>query len=140
MKDKFIDYYDTDEKIRELSEYGHINFHLILTKMISEMRIKLNINPDMENTEGYVSLMVSLYGIMFNEIVYGLCGVCQTTSTKLPDIVPMLTLKILINLMEGKNPLNGSIRTDVKFTKEQMDHHYRENIDKLRQCIEALPK
>lgn len=42
--------------------------------------------------------------------------------------------------MEGKNPLNGSIRTDVKFTKEQMDHHYRENIDKLRQCIEALPK
>jgi hypothetical protein len=138
--DKFTAYHNTEEKIKELSEYVHINFKLIQTKMISEMRRKLDINPDMQNSEGYVSLMVSLYGRMFNEMVYSLAGICQATNMKACDIIPIDTLKVLLDLLEGKNPLNGRLRTDVKEDLEGFKKYYLENIDELRKNIYALPK
>lgn len=60
MKDKFKDYYNSEERIKELSEYVHLNFKLIHTKMVSEMRRKLDITPDLSNTDGYASLLISL--------------------------------------------------------------------------------
>jgi hypothetical protein len=138
--DKFANYYNNEDKIQELSNYVHENFKLIQTKMISELRRKLDITPDMENTDGYVSLMVSLYGRMFNEMVYGLSGICQSTKMKAQDIIPLTTLKIFLDLWEGKNPLKGRMRTDIKEDLEGFKKYYTENIDKLREIKEALPK
>jgi hypothetical protein len=138
--DKFAEYHKTDEKIQELSEYVHLNFKLIQTKMISEMRRKLDINPDMGNSDGYVSLMVSLYGRMFNEMVYSLSGICQALKMNASDIVPITTLKVFLDLWEGKNPLNGRLRTDVKEDLDGFKKYYLENIDELRKNIDALPK
>lgn len=140
MSDKFADYYNNEEKIKELSEYVHLNFKLIQTKMISEMRRKLDISPDMQNSEGYVSLMVSLYGRMFNEMVYSLSGICQATKMNVSDVVPLTTLKVFLDLWEGKNPLEGRIRTDVKEDLEGFKKYYLGNIDDLRKEVEALPK
>lgn len=140
MEDKFAKYQNSPEKIKEMSEYVHINFKLIQTKMISEMRRKLDITPDMSNSDGYVSLMVSLYGRMFNEMVYSLAGISQSTNVKISDIIPQDTLKVFLNLYEGKNPLNGRIRTDVKEDLDGFKRYYLENIDELRACKEALPK
>jgi hypothetical protein len=140
MTDKFAQYYDSEEKIQELSEYVHLNFKLIQTKMISEMRRKLDINPDMENSEGYVSLMVTLYGRMFNEVIYSLMGICQATSMKASEIIPTDTLIIFMDLWEGKNPLQGRIRNDVKEDLEGFKKYYLANIDELRKNIETLPK
>ena len=78
MKDKFTEYYSTPEKIAELSEYVHLNFRVIMTKMQSEMRRKLDIEPNMENRDGYYSLMLSLQGRLFNEMVYSLVSVLQS--------------------------------------------------------------
>ena len=138
--DKFAEYYNNPEKIEELSLYVHENFKLIQTKMISEMRRKLDINPDMENSEGYVSLMVSLYGRMFNEMVDGLAGVCQSTKMNASEIIPQTTLKLFLDLWEGKNPLNGRMRTDVKEDLEGFKKYYLSNINELRQHKQALPK
>ena len=136
---KFEKYYSTDEKISELSEYVHINFHLISTKMISEMRRKLDISPSLSNAE-YISLLVSLYGRMFNELVYSLCGLCQSTSVKCKEILPLTTLQILLDLLEDKNVLNGRMRNDIKTTLENKNEYYLKHIDELRKVIEALPK
>src|ERR1700685_4432185 len=108
MKDKFLEYYNTEEKISEMSEYVHLNFKLIHTKMLSEMRRKLDMSnpPDMSNRDGYLSLMISLYGRMFNEMVYSLCGFCQSLDVKASEIIPQPTLKIFLDLWEGKNALN----------------------------------
>lgn len=138
--DKFAKYYNDEKRIKELSEYVHLNFKLIQTKMISEMRRKLHITPDMQNSDGYVSLMVSLYGRMFNEMVYSLSGISQSTNTKVSEIIPETTLKIFLDLWEGKNPLNGRIRTDVKEDIDGFKKYYLENIDALRDIKEALPK
>jgi len=140
MTDKFAEYYNTPEKIQELSEYVHLNFKLIQTKMLSEMRRKLNITPDLENTDGYVSLIYSLYGRMFNEMTYGLCEICQSSKMKASDIIPETTLKIFLDLWEGKNPLDGRLRTDVKDDLAGFKKYYLENIDELRSNKEALPK
>lgn len=141
MSDKFAEYYlNKQDRIEELSEYVHINFKLIHTKMISEMRRKLEITPDMSNSDGYVSLTVSLYGRMFNELVYGLAGVSQSTKTPVNQIVPDTTLKILLDMWEGKNPLNGRMRSDVKDDIEGFKKYYLDHIDELRECKEALPK
>lgn|SRR5574338_199514 len=139
MKDKFVKYYQSEEKIKELSQYVHENFKLIHTKMLSEMRRKLDINADMTNSEGYASLMVSLYGRMFNELVYGLAGISQSTGVKAADIIPAATIKIFLDLYEGKNPLNGRLRNDVKDNLEGFKKYYLENIDELRDCKTALP-
>lgn len=142
MKDKFEEYYSTPERIAELSEYVHLNFKLIQTKMISEMRRKLDIDPDvtMQNSEGYVSLMVSLFGRMLNEMVYSACGVCQTAKITLTQLLPPITLSIILDLMMGINPLNGKLRNDIPNDLEKFKKYYTENIDKLRKEIEALPK
>jgi hypothetical protein len=140
MSDKFKEYYNTDEKIQELSEYVHLNFKLIHTKMISEMRRKLHLTPDKENSDGYLSMMVSLYGRMFNELVYGLAGISQATETKVSEIIPKNTLKVFLDLYEDKNPLEGRIRTDVKEDLEGFKKYYLENIDQLRAIDECLPK
>jgi hypothetical protein len=140
VKDKFVDYYSNEKKIREFSEYVHVNFKLIHTKMLSEMRRKLDITADLTNSDGYLSLMVSLYGRMFNELVYGLAGISQTTKAPVHEIIPKATLKILLDLYEGKNPLEGRIRTDVKEDLEGFKKYYLENIDELRKEKEALPK
>lgn len=131
-KDKFAEYYSSPEKIKELSQYVHENFKLIHTKMISEMRRKLDITPDLINSDGYLSLMISLYGRMFNEFVYGLAGFTQSTQTSIKDIIPQITLNILLNLYEGKNPLEGRPRTDVKEDLQAFKKFYEENIDNLR--------
>lgn len=140
MTDKFAEYYSSDEKIDELSEYVHQNYKLICTKMISEMRRNLCIKPDLENSEGYVSLQVSLMGRLFNEMIYSLAGTCQSFDLKLTDIVPANTFMILFDLLEEKNPLNGSIRKDVKIDLEGFKKYYTQNIDQLRSITEALPK
>jgi len=138
--DKFAKYYSNEEKIKELSEYIHINFKLILSKMLSEMRRKHDITPDLINSDGYLSLMVSLHGRMFNEMVYSLAGISQSTKIKVSDIIPETTLKVFLDLYEGKNPLNGRMRTDVKEDLEGFKKYYLDNIDSLREVKEALPK
>ena len=138
--DKLAEYYNNDEKIQELSEYVHLNFKLIMTKMISEMRRKLDISPDMSNLDGYVSLMLTLHGRMFNEMVYSLAGVTQSTNAETSEIIPTLTLKILLNLYEGKNYLDGRTRTDVKEDLEYFKKYYIENVEDLRKNKDALPK
>ncbi len=140
MNDKFAAYYSNEKRIQELSDYVHENFKLIQTKMISEMRRKLDITPDMSNRDGYISLMVSLYGRMFNEMIYSLAGMSQSTNVKASEIVPETTLKVFLDLYEGKNPLNGRMRTDVKEDLEGFKKYYLENIDALREVKEALPK
>ncbi len=51
MINKFEEYYkDNDERSKQFSMYVHMNFRLILTKMLSEMRRKLDIVPDLEST------------------------------------------------------------------------------------------
>lgn len=137
--DKFAKHYDSPEKIKELSQYVHENFKLIQTKMISEMRRKLDITPDTANSDGYVSLMVSLHGRMFNEMVYSLAGISQSTKKDVKDIIPETTLKIFLDLWEGKNPLNGRLRSDVKEDIEGFKKYYLENVDALRAVKEALP-
>ncbi len=140
MKDKFAEYFNSEIKIKELSEYVHLNFKLIQTKMISEMRRKLDITPDLKNTDGYVSLMVSLYGRMFNELVYGLAGISQSTQFPVAKIVPPETIKVFLDLYEGKNPLQGRLRSDVKEDLEGFKKYYLENIDQLRADEDCLPK
>jgi hypothetical protein len=137
--DKFASYYNTDEKIQEFSEYVHQNFKLIHVKMISELRKKLDITPDMQNSDGYLSLMNSIYGRMFNEFVYGLAGICQSTKTSVKDLIPDQTIRIFLNLYEGKNPLEGRMRTDVKADIEGFKKYYFENIDELKKNKDALP-
>jgi len=140
MTDKFAEYYNSPERIKEMSEYVHLNFKLIHTKMISEMRRKFNIEPSLDNKEGYVSLMLSLYGRMFNEMIYGLAGISQSTNIPVDQIVPEKTLKILLDLWEGKNPLNGRMRTDVKEDLKGFQEYYLKHIDALREDKDALPK
>lgn len=139
-KDKFTEYYSKEENIKELSEYVHLNSKLILTKMTSEMRRKLCIEATSNNSEGYISLMVSLYARMFNEIVYGLAGICQSLDMKASDIIPENTMKIFLDMWEGKNVLNGRIRSDVKADLEGFKKYYLENIEELRKNQECLPK
>lgn len=138
--DKFAEYYNSEKRISELSEYVHMNFKLIQTKMVSELRRNLNITPDMQNTDGYVSLMVSLYGRMFNEMVYGLAGICQSTKVKAWEILPKTTILILFDLLEGKNPLGGRLRQDVSDDLAKFQSYYLKEIRSLRECIEALPQ
>jgi hypothetical protein len=138
--DKFKKYYSDEKKLQELAEYVHLNSKLIHTKMISEMRRKLDITADMTNSDGYMSLLVSLFGRIFVEMVYSLCGICQSSDLKASEIIPKSTLKILLDLYEGKNPLNGRLRTDVKEDLEGFKKYYLENIDALREIKECLPK
>ncbi len=138
--DKFAEYFKNQNRMQELSEYVHKNFHLIATKMISEMRRKLDIKPDLKNSEGYISLMVTLYGRMFNELVYSLCGICQTFNLELKDILPTDTIRIFKNLLEGKNELNGLLRKDVNPNKHEKEEYYLQHIDFIRKVEEALPE
>lgn len=139
MNDKFVQYYQSEERVKELSEYVHLNFKFIHTKMISELRRKLDITPDMNNSDGYVSLMVSLFGRMFNEMVYSLAGICRSTNMRAEDIIPKMTVKIFLDIYEGKNPIEGRIRTDVKEDLEGFKKYYLENIDELRSHSELDP-
>ncbi len=138
--DKFAEYYHNEENQRELSEYVHMNFKLIHTKMISELRRKLHITPDIKNSDGYLSLMVSLYGRMVNELVYGLAAISQSTNTPVSTIIPATTLKVFLDLYEGKNPLNGRMRSDVKEDLDAFKKYYLENIEDIRKVKEAIPK
>ena len=140
MKDKFAEYYNTDERIEELSEYVHQNMKIIGTKMISEMRRKLDLTPDLTNSDGYVSLMVSLLGRMLNEEIYSLCGYCQTFNLQVSDIIPIQTLRMLVSLLQNKNPLKGLPRDDIKENKAEFEKMYFECIEELRSVVEALPK
>lgn len=139
--DKFAQYYNTPERIQELSDYVHLNFHLIQTKMVSEMRRKLDITPDLQNKDGYVSLLVTLYARIFNELTYGLAGMCQAFNMKITDILPPDTILILFEMIEGKNPLNGKIRTDLDhISQSSKNEYYLKHIEELRKVIKALPK
>jgi hypothetical protein len=139
--DKFAAYYQGNEdRIREFSEYVHLNFKLIEVKMLSEMRRKLNIKPALDNSDGYVSLMASIHGRMFNEMVYSLSGMIHSLNMTLIDVIPPSTLLIILDLIEGKNYLKGDKRTDVNDDKEKFEKYYLEHIDALRANIKALPK
>lgn len=138
--DKFAKYCSTEEKISEISEYVHLNFKLIMTKMTSEMRRKLDITPDMKNPDGYVSLILSLQGRLFNEMVYSMAAVLQTTNMRLIEVLPPATLIMILEMMQGVNPLHGSERKDVKDDQDGFLKYYAMHIDEIRKCIEALPK
>ncbi len=138
--DKFEAYYNSEEKIQELSQYVHENVKLIHTKMLSEMRKKLDITPDPLNSDGYISLMVSLYGRMFNELVYGLAGISQFSGVAASEIISPSTITIFRNLMNGENHLKGLLRTDVEDDIDGFRKFYLENINDLRKYIGALPK
>ena len=138
--DKFVAYYNSPEKIEELSQYVHENFKLISTKMISEMRRKLDINPSMDNSDGYVSLMLSLQGRLFNEMVYSIAGACQSTGCKFVEMIPPITIEILFTLIKGENPLNGKMRTDITEDLTGFKVYYQSQIEYLRSVIAALPK
>lgn len=139
MIDKFAAYYNTPERIAELSEYVHFNMHMIMTKMTSEMRRKLDITPDLCNSDGYLSLMTSLYGRLFNELIYGLCGYCQSSDLKLTEILPKTTLDIYENLLNDRNPLDGKPRI-LPYDKDKFEEFYLKNIYELRSNEKALPK
>jgi hypothetical protein len=140
MTDKFAAYQSTEEAQREVSEYVHANFKLIMTKMASEMRRKLNMTADMQNSDGYLSLMVSLQGRMFNEMVYSLAGYCQSLKMKADQILPPATIVMFLNMLKGENPLKGLPRHDVKNDLAGFQKYYLEEIDNLRMNYEALPK
>lgn len=139
MTDKFLEYYSTPEKIAEMSEYVHLNYKLIATKMLSEMRRKLDINPSKTNEEGYTSLMYSLHGRLFNEMVYAFCGLCQAADMRFDEIIPRQTLLLLLDLLQGINPLNGKLNENVT-PLDKFKTYYLKEIDAIRDHIEALPK
>jgi len=139
MQDKFTSYYSDKNKVNELSEYVHLNFRLIHTKMVSEMRRKLNIKPDLENSEGYVSLLATLQGRLFNEMVYSMCGLCQSVNMKFTDIIPEETLRILLALISNKNPLNGNHRPGM-VSQEAFNSYYLSEISSLREITECSPQ
>ena len=132
MIDKFASYYNTEEKVAELSEYVHINMKIIYTKMISEIRKKLDIEPELTNRDGYISLVVSLQGFIFNECVYSLAAICQSVDMKFDQIVPMRTLEILLSLLKGDDPLKGKPRDDVPHDKQKFHQEYMKCIKELR--------
>lgn len=136
---KFHKYYDTSEKIKEISLYVHNNFKLIMTKMLSEMRRKLDIESEISNEEGYLDLAVSLQGRLFNEMVYSLAGVCQSTNLNFKDIIPKQTILILLDLMNGKNYLEGNQREDVPKDLKGFFEYYQKEVEDLRKVLEALP-
>lgn len=140
MVDKFAAYQSTEAAQREVSEYVHANFKLIMTKMASEMRRKLDITADKQNSDGYLSLLVSLQGRMFNEMVYSLAGYCQSMKMKADQILPPTTIAMFLNLLKGKNPLEGLPRDDVKDDLPGFQKYYLAEIDALRENYEALPK
>jgi hypothetical protein len=138
--DKFAEYFKNNpDKIEDLSEYVHINMKIIMTKMTSEMRRELEIIPNHTNTEGYVSLMTSIYGRMFNEMIYGMSAFCQAYKLKATDIIPIATIDILIGLLKDSNPLKGEGRADVPDNLRKFEEMYVECIDELRAVKEALP-
>lgn len=139
MKDKFTSYYSNEKRIEELSDYVHLNFRLIMTKMQSEMRRKLDIEPNKTNEGGYYSLMCSLQGRLFNEMVYSLCGICQGLDMKFTDVIPENTVRILLELMANENPLKGKHREGM-VSQEAFNQYYLKEIDDLRKNLEALPK
>lgn len=136
---KFHKYYDTSEKIKEISLYVHNNFKLIMTKMLSEMRRKLDIESEISNEEGYLDLAVSLQGRLFNEMVYSLAGVCQYSDLNFKDIIPKQTILILLDLMNGKNYLEGNQREDVPKDLKGFFEYYQKEVEDLRKVLEALP-
>lgn len=138
MTDKFVQYQSNQDNQRDFSEYVHLNFRLIWVKMLSEMRRKLDIHPDTQNIEGYTSLMVSIQGRLFNEMVYALAGTCQSHSLDARQIIPPATQRMILQLLNGKNPLNGKIRTDIA-SLEEFNKYYLDNVDELRDNKEALP-
>ena len=77
---------------------------------------------------------------MFNELVYGLAGISQSSKAPVSEILPQTTIKVFLDLYEGKNPLNGRMRTDVKEDLESFKKYYLDNIEDLREKKEALPK
>lgn len=139
MSDKFAQYQNTEEKRDQFSEYVHLNFRLIWVKMLSEMRRKLDITPNSKNEEGYSSLMVSIQGRLFNEMVYVLAGICQSLRLDAREILPPATQRIILQLLNGENPLNGEIVTEV-VSKEEFNKYYLANIDRLREDKSCLPK
>ena len=141
MTDKFLEYMNKPGEMENFSQYVHQNMKIINTKMLSEMRRKLEMgDPDMSNSNGYVSLMASLYGRMFSEMFYGMCGFCQALKCPASEMINIVTLSMLTSLLQGKNPLNGLPRSDVKEDKQEFERLYLECIDHLRKVTEALPR
>lgn len=110
-----------------------------MTKMLSEMRRKLDIESEISNEEGYLDLAVSLQGRLFNEMVYSLAGVCQSTNLNFKDIIPKQTILILLDLMNGKNYLEGNQREDVPKDLKGFFEYYQKEVEDLRKVLEALP-
>jgi|GEM_PF-2795282 hypothetical protein len=135
----FQKYQDTKEKQEEFSEYVHLNYRLIMVKMQSEMRRKLEIEPSQTNENGYHDLMASINARLFNEMVYALTGFLQAWDMNFTDLIPNMTTLMLLDLMAGKNPLNGEIRKDV-VDLDTFNEYYMNHIAELRKNIEALPK
>jgi hypothetical protein len=100
------EYYSTQEKASELTQYIHENYKLIMTKMLSEMRRKLDIDT---GTNEYYTLMVGLMSRFFHEITMAMAGVCQSVGVQGSDFIHPDSLKIFLDVYEGKDVLNGRI-------------------------------
>jgi hypothetical protein len=140
MKDKFKERYSQDHQVKELAQYVHENFKLIIAKMASEMAKKLDIKGDRQNSEGYVSMVITIQGALFNEMVVSLCSTCQALNLEAFEIVPAYTVQILADLLEGNNPLHGGERTDVVNDIEGFRKYYDTHIQRLRESAEARLK
>lgn len=117
--------------------YTHQNFKLIVVKIVSEMRRKLDITPDIHN-RSYVTLQIEILMALFQESFMELCGILQTfnvQSSQITDKDFMIMLKTFVN---GKNPFAGIPRESID---EFEDFHkfYNEHVNALRENEDALP-
>lgn len=146
MTNKFTEYYSTEEKIAEMSEYVHFNYKMIMTKMQSETRRKLDIAPSGNNDEGYYDLMLSLSARMFNEMVYSACGICKSCDMKITDLLPPHTLILLLKLLKNEDAslseefINWAAKCGTAEEKHKFEEFYVKEIEEIRSNLEALPK
>lgn len=136
---KFEEYMKNNEE--NLSKYVHFNVKLIATKMISEMSRKLDVYTTPHEQEDFFSLMISLHGRMFNEIIYALSGFSENFNLKFYEIISPLTLKLLFSLMkEEKIDLNEIKDTQLSVNSQEFKDFYEKNIEEITSFKEALPK
>jgi hypothetical protein len=106
MKDKFAEYYSTPEHNKELYTFIHERIFIAIQLISEEISKKLDIKDKTSNSDGFVSLQMSIVVGMFIQSVQALCGSCKALQINGKDVVPKDALEALINLSQGKNLLD----------------------------------